>query len=165
MTRPPARRYSWPPFEKGNQAGVKSGAYGTIKRDELAETLRPTLAEPVDALPWITDADSAEKDCWLRHEATLRLLYDELARRMAENDGRVTESDKWLLERIGTAENNAQRSRDRLLLNPLHRFRAGRDVAASELDLARLWATESNDDDSAAHAAVQRPLDGDEETT
>ncbi len=48
MTSPP-RGYSWPQFEPGNVAAVGHGAICCRKVAEVAETLRPTLAGPLDA--------------------------------------------------------------------------------------------------------------------
>ena len=130
-----------PPYERGNVAAVKSGAYSERAVRERAEALRPSLAGPLAECAWIDDADGAEVEDWLVREALVRLLTEELAARVAEHDGRLRDRDRWLFERIGGAQNRAQACRDRLLLNPLHRFRAGRDVAASEADLAALRAT------------------------
>jgi len=61
VTSPP-RGYSWPPFEPGNVAAVRHGACSSPKVAEVAETLRPTLAGPLEACPWIEDHDGAEVD-------------------------------------------------------------------------------------------------------
>lgn len=134
------RGYSWPPFAEGNEASVRHGAFSPRKLAEVAEALRPSLAGPLQACPWVEDVDSAEVEDWLVREALWRTLQGELARRVEENGGRIADGDRWLLERIGSAQNRAQASRDRLLLNPLHRFRAGRDVVASEVDLEAIAA-------------------------
>jgi hypothetical protein len=142
-----------PDFQKDNEFAVTHGAYSARKLAEVAEALRPSLAGPLEGCPWVQDVDGAEVDDWLQREALLRMLTGELARRMQENDGRIVEGDRWLLERVGAAQNRAQASRDRLLMNPLYRFRAGRDVAASEVDLARLWAREDVHHDEPVNAA------------
>jgi hypothetical protein len=157
VSKGPARDYTWAPFQKGNTAAVKSGAFSPRKLAQVAEALRPSLAGPVEALPWVEDIDAAEVDDWLVREALWRTLVDELMRRVEEHDGRIFESDRWLLERIGAAQNRAQASRDRLLLNSLYRFRAGRDVAASQVDLARLWADGPTEGASRAQAAILGP--------
>src|ERR1039458_3297534 len=160
MTCRPDHAAKHPDFEPGNLTALKSGAFSPRKLSEVAEALRPSLAGPLEGSPWVQDVESGEVEDWLTREALLRMLTGELARRMEENDGRIVEGDRWLLERIGAAQNRAQASRDRLLMNPLYRFRAGRDVAAGQLDLARTWAFEDDDHDepvSAPPAAVQRP--------
>ena len=53
------------------------------------------------------------------------MLLGDLVRRMDDNGGWLRGGDRWLLERIGTAQNRAQASRNRPLLNPVSRFRAG----------------------------------------
>jgi hypothetical protein len=103
---------------------------------EAAEGLRPTLAAALGAAPWIQDIDRAEVDDWLEREAVKGMLLGELTTRMAENNGRLSDKDRWLLERLGAAQNRAQASRDRLLLNPQSRRRAGRDDAGIEDVLA-----------------------------
>ncbi len=131
----PARGYSRPPFEKDNRVAAKSGAWSPRILAERADALRPTLAAPLESCEWIQDTDTAEVAAWLRAEALVRALHDTLARRMTEHDGEIEDADKWLLERIRAAENAAQACRDRLLLNPLNRYRAGRDAAAARVDL------------------------------
>ena len=130
---------------------IKSGAYSPRKVAE--EAVRPALAGPLEQCPWIEESDAAEVDDWLEREALKRMLVSELARRMDDNGGRLADGDRWLLERIGAAQNRVQASRDRLLLNPLFRFRAGRDVAGAGIDLAKLWADDPGDAINAASAA------------
>jgi hypothetical protein len=48
MTSPP-RGYSWPPFEPGNVAAVRHGTFSSRKVAQVAETLRPTLAESLQS--------------------------------------------------------------------------------------------------------------------
>jgi hypothetical protein len=127
----PARGYSWPPFEVGNTVAVRHGAFSERKLAEVAEALRPELAGGLDGCPWIDPVDEAEVTDWLTSEALVRTLLGELATRRKDNGGRIADGDRWLLERIGSAQNKARAGRDRLLLNPLSRFRAGRDVAVS----------------------------------
>ena len=140
MTEKPARGYSWPPFERGNTTALRHGAFSTRKLAEVAEALRPTLAGPLDECPWVEAIDGAEVEDWLVREALWRALLGELTRRTEENGGRIADGDRWLLERIGSAQNRAQASRDRLLLNPLNRFRAGRDATTSEVNLDAIAA-------------------------
>ncbi len=71
MTSPP-RGYSWPPFEPGNVAAVRHGTFSSRKVAQVAETLRPTLAGPLEACPWIEDLDRAEVDAsaWVSHSSS-----------------------------------------------------------------------------------------------
>jgi glutathione S-transferase len=45
----PARGYSWPPFEKGNDAALRHGAYALLKLTPRAEELAAALRELVPA--------------------------------------------------------------------------------------------------------------------
>ncbi len=87
MSKGPARYYTWAPFQKGNTAAVKSGAFSPRKLAQVAEALRPPLAGLVEALPWVEDIDAAEEDDWLVREALWRSLVDELMRRVEGVDG------------------------------------------------------------------------------
>ncbi len=156
MSGPP-RNYKWADAEKGNTLALKHGAHSARAVAAVAEALRPHLTEPLDARAWIDDdVDAAEIDDWVTREALLRMLVNELARRIDEN-GRIVEGDQWLLTRINSAQNRAQSSRDRLLLNPMSRFRAGRDVAAAGVDLARLWADDPDPAPLTAEIEPQAP--------
>ena len=89
------------------------------------------------------------------------MLTNELARQLDDNGGRFADKDRWILERISTAQNRAMAPRDRLLLNPLSRFKAGRDVAAAGVDLARLWADDPSQGVNPAEIEPQAPENGD----
>ena len=130
-----AERADWQ-FEPGNTASVTHGAHSKRKVIEAAERLRPELAGALHAAPWIADIDQAEVDSWLEAEAIKNMLVGELATRFAANANRIADKDRWLFERIGAAQNRAQQARDRLLLNPQSRRKAGRDDAGIEDVLA-----------------------------
>lgn len=173
MSGTPARGYSWPPFEKGNTVGkqfepgntvaLRHGATSPRKVDPLAveivEGTRPDVT-------WWRPADEASIWAWGRLEARIQLLNEYLADRGGDidDDGSVRPAAEFLRK----LEARAESMRGRLGLDPLNRARLGRDVAAQNLDLARLWAAqeaeeaakgtsdgaearqESEDDDAAA---------------
>jgi hypothetical protein len=159
-------------FGPGNTAAVKHGSFSARRLAEVADQLRPALAGSLGECHWLEEVDAAEVEDWLVREALVRTLLGELQRRREENAGRIGDDDRWILERIGSAQNRAQASRDRLLLNPLHRFRAGRDAAASAVDLesvaergrrARLAAEARVEVGSAPAGAMEPAGTGDDE--
>ncbi len=104
----------------------------------------------MSAAPYLADdaAYSPAVQAWARAEARVRLLaafLDEHGALDAEGKPRPA------LEALYRHERLALDQRSRLGLDPLARARLGRDVAASRLDLARLWADEpapeANDDE------------------
>jgi hypothetical protein len=127
----PARYYSWESFKPGNEVAVKSGAWSPRRIAQAAEDRRRTWDARLAECPWVEDVDSAEVDAWHQAEAIVTMLVGELVRRVEDNGGRLADRDRWILERIRGAENAAQACRDRLLLNPLSRHRAG--VVASDV--------------------------------
>lgn len=133
----PARAYSWPPFEPGNTVARRHGAFAADVEDAAVEM--------VDGL---LDVPSAE---YLRDPIYLPSLWswavaEVRARRLAAyvvEQGELDEegTPRPALEALRTWETRASNERDRLGLSPLSRARLGRDVAAQNVDLARLWAT------------------------
>lgn len=140
----PARGYSWPPFEPGNELSTRHGGYSPRKVDPLAtELVQLVLAEAGTGhlqRPEYRPALWA----WGRSEAQVQLLAEYLAKRgEATGDGvgdladEATKAAYLLLHR---AETRANTLRTRLGLDPLSRARLGRDTAAGQLDAARLMA-------------------------
>lgn len=130
----PARNYTWPPFEPANTAAEKHGAYSPRRVDPLAAT----LIEQVTDLDWLRPCDRPSLWAWARTEARVQLLHEFLLDRGGDldDDGSVRPAAE-LLTRL---ERHAESLRARLGLDPLSRARLGRDVAASQVDLAKLWA-------------------------
>ena len=135
MTQP-ARRYSWEPFEAGNQVALKHGAWSPRRVDprasELVELVSPTVS-------WWTPADRPAVWAWARCEARIELLVEYLAELGDLDDAGDVRPASDLLTRL---ESQAMGHRARLGLDPLSRARLGRDTAAAQVDLARLWAEE-----------------------
>lgn len=72
MTGTPARGWSWPPFEPGNEVALSHGAYSARHVEPLAEQLR---AELTTMAPWCSaPAFAATVRAWAVTEARCRLL-------------------------------------------------------------------------------------------
>jgi len=151
----PARRYSWPPFQPGNEVGLRHGIYSPRKVDPLAAELvemavaqATYLAEPSYALAiW----------AWARAEARVQLLEEYLADRGGVLNDKGEPVPATVL--LDQCERRAGKLRNELGLTPLARARLGRDVAAQTVDLARLWA------DDVTGEAHQSPYDEQEDGT
>lgn len=143
----PARGYSWPPFEKGNTAALRHGAYSPRRVDPLAEemvTAALVQAETEGSTTGYLLEPSFRQSlwAWARAEARVQLLEEYLMARDVlglDAEGEVSGAAKLLLR----YEASAERARDRLGLSPLARARLGRDVAAATVDLAAIAAEEA----------------------
>jgi hypothetical protein len=142
--RRPGRHYSWPPFEKGNEVGLRHGAFSPRK-------IEPRAAEYVDAVLEVATVDGSTVSyladptyqpaliAWSRAEAQQDLLEEFLAEGgPIDEDGKVRPAAD-LLERVAR---RAERMRSRLGLDPLSRASLAKDlaVAKSSHDLDRLKA-------------------------
>lgn len=140
----PARGYTWEPFQPGHTLTLKHGAYS----ERLVEPRAREIAQGM--------ADAGELPDYLaqpRYRGAVMDLARALAQRerlvawleahaaegtpmeLAEN-GEVRAA-AVLLERV---ERAVERHRDRLGLSPLAAARLGKDVAASRVSLAQVWA-------------------------
>ena len=88
--RRPARGYSWPPFEPGNQLSTKHGAYADValgpRASELARSLRERLGD--DYEPRYEDAIAATAMAGARLErveAAAQAADGELGRRLDQD--------------------------------------------------------------------------------
>ncbi|GAB2747665.1 hypothetical protein [Nocardioides pakistanensis] len=149
----PARGYSWEPFQPGHTLSLKHGAYS----ERLVEPRAREIAQGM--------ADAGELPDYLAQPRYRGAVMD-LARALAQRERLVT----WLTEHAteGTplelAENGEvrgaavllerveraiERHRDRLGLSPLAAARLGKDVAASRVSLAQVWAQMDAEDGEA----------------
>lgn len=148
--RRPARGYSWPPFEPGNEVALRHGAYSPRKVEPLANELVERVVAQAQAAesptPWLRDVTYAPAVwAWARAEARVQLLEEWLMSRGSvgvDAEGEVQGAAK-LLTRY---EASAARARQALGLDPLSRARLGKDVAAAEVDMAKLMAEEAERD-------------------
>lgn len=145
MSGTPARRYSWAPFEKGNAASETHGAYIKRRVDPVAAELVGTIREHV---PYLADPSYVPAiHAWARAEARVLLISEWL-----DEHGPLDESGdpRPALAALLQFERLASTGRSRLGLDPLSRAQLGRDVAAQNLDLARLYAQMDNEDEEAS---------------
>jgi hypothetical protein len=132
----PARGYSWPPFELGNEAALRHGVWSQRKIDPIAAAFaaglvadRPDLVEHPEAVL-----------AWARAEARCVLVADWLTEHgLADAEG----SPRPLTKYVAAWERLAADLRDRLGLDPrseaaLRRERA--DAVRSAVDLAGIRA-------------------------
>jgi hypothetical protein len=142
FVRPRVRGYSWEPFKPGHTLTLRHGAWSPRHIDPRARELVDQVAPGVT---WWQACDWPAVWAWARTEARCELLIEWLADKGGDldDDDNVRPAADLLTRLSGQAAN----MRSRLGLDPLSRFRLGRDVAASRVDLAKLWA---DDDDEAS---------------
>lgn len=133
----PARGYSWPPFEPGNAVARRHGAFAADVEDAAVVLVDELLDVP--SAQYLTDPVYRPS---LRSWAVAEVRCRRLAAYVVEQ-GELDEdgAPRPALEALRTWETRASNERDRLGLSPLSRARLGRDVAAQNVDVARLWAT------------------------
>lgn len=129
------------PFQPGNEAAVRSGAYSPRKVDPLAkELVDQVLVDPatgyLQAAHW-----RPALWAWARAEARVQLLTEWLANQVGDGDQIPDPGDERVraasLE-LHRAEARATTGRTRLGLDPLSAARLGRDKTAAMLDTAQL---------------------------
>lgn len=165
MTGPagvPARSYSWPDATPGNELATQHGAYSPRRVDPLATELVEALLVDPDVSYLRAPAYRSAVWAWGRAEAQVQLLTEYVldnggvAEALADHgeetsdehhDGghsrRVTRSRRVgsALAALDRTEGRAASLRARLGLDPLSRARLGRDVAASQVDIAQVLTT------------------------
>lgn len=150
----PARNYSWPAFEKGNQVNLVHGAghQGFLNLAPFAMKQAAELAEQFlghgEVPEWLTWPQfRPQVEAWARHETKVRLLHDwcegmslEQQTQPTTQGGKITPLELWL-----SAERGAERARDKLGLTPASWAKIQRDLGlahkAEEDALSRLAAT------------------------
>jgi hypothetical protein len=135
MTCKPGHSPKYPDFEAGNTLALRHGAWSPRKIDPRAQDL---VAQIAPTVTWWQDCDMPAVWSWARCESRIELLNEFLAGR--DLDDEKVRPAAELLTRL---ESQAMGHRSRLGLDPLSRARLGRDTAAASVDLARLWATDS----------------------
>jgi hypothetical protein len=140
----PAFKRQRPPFPPGHELSTHHGAYSPRKVEPLArELVDAVLADPAAAHAH-APAYRYALWAWARAEAQVQLLTEYVIKRGEEAGNGVgdLEQDRvrsaYLL--LHRAEARATTQRTRLGLDPLSRARLGKDVAAGQLDAARLFA-------------------------
>jgi len=151
-----ARGYRWPTATAGNEIALKHGAYAPRRVDPLARELVETVAD----VAYLQDDPSYRTSLWAwgRAEARVQLVSEWIDQNgMLDEEGKPRPAADLLVR----LEKQAADARARLGLDPLSRARLGRDVTASQFDLAQYWMLE--DEREAAEQAAgghQTPQDG-----
>ncbi len=113
------RGYSWPPFERGNRAALKHGAFSEQLATETAQTIAPHLFE---LAPWLNRPEYVHGVArYLRAEA-ISLIAFEAIERIAATDGAENVPGR-LFEAHNAASNTAMRQGSLLGLDPTSRAR------------------------------------------
>jgi hypothetical protein len=157
----PARNYSWPAAEPGNQLATVHGARSERRIAPLADQIASSLLSHPDTPPYLREPSYAPAvRAWSRAEAVVSLMWDWLAEQdldtaladttttdEAERTSRGKSSRRTtsrhvesVLTQLHRHEVRAANLRSRLGLDPLSRARLGKDVASQKFDLARLFA-------------------------
>lgn len=159
----PARGYSWPPFERGNQVAHRSGAHSPTKVGPLAVEIEQRARASAGWPPYLDGPEYAVAvTAWARAEAVAELLWRHLAEQdvaaalaevevedVEETSGKgrsrrrsTARRTKAALDWFQRAERSAALHRQRLGLDPLSRARLGKDVATSAVQagMAQLHA-------------------------
>jgi hypothetical protein len=149
MTCRPGHSPRHPNFEPGNVIGLRHGAFSPRRVDPLAAELVRTVTADVD---WLRDCDRPSLWAWARVEARIQLVSEYLA----DSGGDIGDDDtvRPAADLLTRLEAQASGMRSKLGFDPLSRARLGRDVSATQVDLARLWATEA---DTGPETATEAP--------
>jgi len=152
-----------PPFAAGNGLSTTSGFMSPRRVRPLAERIAADLLAAESTPDYLRDGSYGDAiRSYATVEATSELLLDwvsgqdigeamtelsdgeESERRSGERVRRSSSSRRMgsALDYLMRCQHLALRMRSELGLTPLARARLGRDVAASRVDLARLWAAE-----------------------
>lgn len=140
----PQNERQHPPFEPGNEVGLRHGCYSPRRIEPLAEELLGHLLADESVAYLRAPKWRLALLALARTESRIQLLSEYLMRRGEESGDGVGDLDS---ERVRSAyallhrcETRAATLRARLGLDPLSASRLGRDHAAAELDVARLFA-------------------------
>lgn len=129
----PARGYSWETFTTGNLAAVKTGAYSARIVEPLADAV---YADLVEQHPRLRNPLYA---VMLRDFARTLVRVERMEERLADGDldaeGNPLPGSVSLLRYRKHLMNLA----DRLGLSPLANAKLGKDTAAAQVDLAKIW--------------------------
>jgi|SRR5215211_1596413 len=131
----PARQYSRETFAEGNVVPATHGAWVERYTDPVARELVEGVVAQVSYLGEPSYASAIW--AWARNEARIILIT-----KWIDEHGPLDENGnpRPALNSLREFERLAQTHRSRLGLDPLSRAQLGRDVAAQQVDLARLFA-------------------------
>lgn len=140
----PARGYTWERAIPGNFKALKHGARSERVITPLAAEIYNAVCE---ARPDLQAPEMAPAVwAYARTEAQLEILTGFVDKHGAidESTGEPTAAEKYRL-RIDT---QAANHRARLGLDPLSKAKLGKDVAATKVDIARVWQQMLTDKDN-----------------
>lgn len=144
----PARGYTWPPFEANNTAAVKHGAHSKRLITPIAAATANTLMETYPRLRGFREAvlEYARVDAQVER---MQAWVDEHGEIDTET-GEPTGTQRELLRTRKHLMNLA----DRLGLTPLANARLGKDTAAAQVDLVKIWEQQQKENaDAGNHGA------------
>ncbi len=143
----PLQPWQRPPFQPGNLAAGKHGAWSERRVAPLAARL---VAEVVEGNSYLQDATYVSAlQSWGRTEARIELVTTYLLEHGGDLDG--DGSVRPAAELLNKLEARAENLRARLGLDPLSRSRLGLNVSQT-FDLARHWM-EQDEREAAEQAA------------
>lgn len=125
----PWRRRDPQPYEPGNLAAVKHGAYSERIVNERALDVLRRLQE-TDDCKWLADVDAVQLDTWLKARARYELL-DEGIWRVAGERG-IEEVPDRLLRSMTAQERNLMSLTQDLGLDPTGRARLLKDLGLAK---------------------------------
>ena len=136
------------PYQAGNLEAVVHGANSAALVDAVATRYRDAaLAYLGDQVPDYLGRAEYDRavQAWARAEARVDLVT-----RYLDDVGHLDEqgNPRPAARHLVDLEASAAKRRAELGLDPLSRARLGRDVAATGVDLARLWASDAKDGDA-----------------
>jgi len=123
-----------PEVARGNDLATKHGAWSQKVVDPVAHELVSVL---LDQVGYLTDPSyEAAIQAWARHEARVLVLAAWLDEHgPLDDDG----NPRPALSALKDFERLAASARSRLGLDPMSRAQLGRDIAAQQVDLARIF--------------------------
>ncbi|MDT2010331.1 hypothetical protein FXW78_55090 [Rhodococcus opacus] len=134
VSKGPARGYSWEPFKPNHVKSLKHGA----RSERIIAPLAAILAnELLETNPHLQSAEFRPAVLeWARVQAQVETLEAWIAEHgiISPDDGKIQPAAEYLLK---VRKHGANMS-SRLGLDPLSRARLGRDVAATQVDIAEL---------------------------
>lgn len=144
----PARGYSWKQVGSGNTLAQTHGAWADRVIDPVAKELVGVVLAQVG---YLSDP-SYEPAVWAWARAEARVLV--LSKWLDENGPLDADGvPRPALSALKDFERLASTARQRLGLDPLSRAALGRDIAAREVDLARLMSAMDDDNDGESAAS------------
>lgn len=153
VSQGPARGYSWEPFKPNNTKALKHGA----RSERIIAPLAAVLAnEILETSPHLREPEfrAAVLEC-ARVQAQVEVLEEFIGEHgILGDEDKVRPAADYLLKVRKHAANMASR----LGLDPLSRARLGKDIAATQLDVAQILTQQREEAEKAA--TTQSTIEG-----